>query len=239
MSLNSKNILIAGGSGALGSALIQSFSELNWNVAATFHDRPKHGTTTHCEWVHMDLRQSNSIYTAVEQSAKLLGSLHAVIHAGGVTRDQPLIKMNLNEWNEALDVNLKSAFLLAKASYSHLIQSPLSHLILVGSMAGKAGHPGQSNYVAAKAGLMALGQSLASEWGGRGVCVNTIWPGVMPSKMTESLSEARLEELKKSNVLGRLSDPSETAKFIAFLIANMSQVSGQCFNLDSRIHSWT
>jgi NAD(P)-dependent dehydrogenase (short-subunit alcohol dehydrogenase family) len=100
------------------------------------------------------------------------------------------------------------------------------------------GTAGQANYAAAKAGVIGMTESLAREAGPRNICVNAVCPGVLPTGMTDGITEQRLEEVKAANALGRLNSIEEVAGFIVHL-ASMRNVSGQLFNLDSRIHRWT
>lgn len=236
-----EKVLIVGGTGTLGAALIEAFQNLKYSVVATRNKRPAETGVQPELWLDVDLKDPGSIERAIQATDQYPGDFKGVIHAAGLTCDQALVKMAEWEWDEVLQINLSSAFHLAKRAWPLLKQSKSkpSHFILVGSMAAKAGHAGQSNYVAAKAGLQGLTQSLSAEWGPDSICVNCVWPGVMPSKMTQNLKGARLEALIRSNSLGRMSSPSETASFIAFLVNQMTQVSGQTFNLDSRSSRWT
>lgn len=235
-----EKILIVGGTGALGSALIQAFLNLKYSVIATRNKRPANNTSAQPElWLDVDLKDPESIDLAITATDQYPGQLKGVIHAAGLTCDQALVKMSEWEWDEVIRVNLTSAFHLAKKTWPLLKQCTPGHFILVGSMASKAGHAGQANYVAAKAGLQGLTQSLSAEWGPDNICVNCVWPGVMPSRMTKNLKGARLEALIRSNSLGRMSSAEESAGFIAFLVNHMTQVSGQTFNLDSRSSRWT
>ena len=112
------------------------------------------------------------------------------------------------------------------------------HIINIGSFSGRAGQRGQANYAAAKAGLIGLTESLAKEVGSRNLRVNAILPGVLPTPMTAKLSETQLADYVAANALGRINSLSEVAEFIVFL-ATMQNVSGQVFQLDSRIARWT
>jgi 3-oxoacyl-[acyl-carrier protein] reductase len=112
------------------------------------------------------------------------------------------------------------------------------HIINISSFSARCGPAGQANYAAAKAGLIGLTTSLAREAGSRNIRVNAVLPGVLPTPMTAGLSEARLRELAAANGLGRLNSAAEVARFIAFL-ATTQNISGQLFQLDSRIGRWT
>jgi 3-oxoacyl-[acyl-carrier protein] reductase len=119
-----------------------------------------------------------------------------------------------------------------------MLEQRSGHLIYIGSFAGRTGAAGQANYAAAKAGLIGLMQSLAREGGSANVRTNLVLPGVMDTPMLKDLAPQQRESLRASNVLNRFNEPGEVAHFIAFL-AGLRHVSGQLFQLDSRITPWT
>ena len=119
-----------------------------------------------------------------------------------------------------------------------MIRQRDGHIINVSSWAGRCGARGQANYAAAKAGLLGLTAALAKEVGAHNVRVNAVLPGVLPTPMTAKLNEKQLQELVAANALGRINSVAEVARFIAFL-ATTKNLSGQVFQLDSRIAGWT
>jgi 3-oxoacyl-[acyl-carrier protein] reductase len=141
-------------------------------------------------------------------------------------------------WQRVLDVNLKGAFLCSQAVCRRMIKQRDGHIINISSSSGRAGQRGQANYAAAKAGLFGLTTSLAREVGSRNVRVNAVLPGVLPTKMTAKRSEAEMQEFAEANALGRINSLDEVARFVAFL-AGTKNISGQLFQLDSRIAPWT
>jgi 3-oxoacyl-[acyl-carrier protein] reductase len=155
-----------------------------------------------------------------------------------VTADALSWQLSEEDWDRVLAVNLKGAFLCAQAALRPILRQRNGHIINIGSFSGRAGQLGQANYAAAKAGLIGLTESLAKEVGSRNVRVNAVLPGVLPTSMTAKLSEAQLAEYAAANALGRINSLTEVAQFIVFL-ATMQNVSGQVFQLDSRIARWT
>jgi 3-oxoacyl-[acyl-carrier protein] reductase len=119
-----------------------------------------------------------------------------------------------------------------------MIRARDGHIINISSWSGRGGAAGQADYAAAKAGLLGLTAAQAREVGPRNVRVNAVLPGVLPTPMTNRLSREQREAFARANTLGRLNDPEEVARFVAFLAA-MRNVSGQLFQLDSRIGPWT
>jgi 3-oxoacyl-[acyl-carrier protein] reductase len=137
-----------------------------------------------------------------------------------------------------LDVNLKGAFLCSQAVSRPMASARSGHILNIASWAARHGTRGQANYAAAKAGLIGLTHSLARELGTRDVRVNAVLPGVLPTAMTAKLTPEQLADLSSTNVLGRTGTLEEAARFIVFL-AGTQHVSGQVFQLDSRIAAWT
>ncbi|MEM9479483.1 MAG: SDR family oxidoreductase [Verrucomicrobiota bacterium] len=157
-----------------------------------------------------------------------------VIHAAGIADDALVSNMSSEQWDKVLAVNLRGAFLISRAAMRPMLKKRSGHIIFIGSFAGLSGTLGQANYAAAKAGLTGFAKSLAKEAGGRGVRVNCVLPGFLESPMTKGLSDELREAVREAHALKRFNTGEEAAKFIAFL-DTLSHVSGQVFQLDSRI----
>ena len=231
-------VLITGAAGGLGQGLVSEFSAQGWRVAAAFH-RTTAQLETETIWpLALDVTNRAQIAAAVETILARWGRIDALINNAGVTADGLLLQMDEADFARVLDVNLKGAFLCAQAVIRPMMKQRDGHIINLSSFAAKNGHAGQCNYSAAKAGLIGLTESLAKEVGSRNVRVNAILPGVLPTPMTAQLDEKKLREFAAANALGRLNEVAEVARFIAFL-ATTRHISGQFFQLDSRIAPWT
>jgi 3-oxoacyl-[acyl-carrier protein] reductase len=166
------------------------------------------------------------------------GRLDVLINNAGVTADHLLGQLTEDDWRSVMEVNLKGAFLCSRAVIPQMIKQHDGHIINVSSYSARAGHTGQVNYAAAKAGLIGLTQALAREIGSRNVRANTVLPGLLKTAMTKGLSKDQLDALRRENALDRVNDVDEVAAFIGFL-ATTKNISGQLFQLDSRIAPWT
>jgi 3-oxoacyl-[acyl-carrier protein] reductase len=232
MSTTERVVVITGASGGLGSALCDAFASGGWRVVATSRNEsaPRGGV----EWRQLDLTRVEEI----ERVFADIGRVDALVNNAGVTADAPLAQMSDEDWDRVLDVNLRAAFRCARAVARPMIRQRGGHIINVSSFGARSGPRGQANYAAAKAGLIGLTQSLAKELGSRNVRVNAIFPGVLPTRMTAHLSAERMAEFAAANALGRINSLDEVARFVVFL-AGTENISGQVFQLDSRIAPWT
>ncbi len=215
--------LITGGSGDLAQAIRAELESQGWLVHAPSRQE-------------MDVTDK----AQVQRVIGALGQLDLLIHNAGITRDSLVLKMSETDFSDVLNVHLKGAFLCSQAALKIMIKQRQGHLIQIGSYSALCGPTGQANYAAAKAGLIALTQSLAAEYGPRGIRANVILPGFLDTKMTRHLlnDEAQHQRILNSHTLGELTTPQDTARFIAFL-HTLPAISGQVFQLDSRISRWT
>ncbi|MBL9133843.1 MAG: SDR family oxidoreductase [Verrucomicrobiaceae bacterium] len=208
--------LITGGEGDLARHIRAELESAGWDVLAPGR-------------AELDVLDPKSYFAQLDR-------LDLLINNAGVFRDAPLIKMSEEDFDAVVDVNLKGAFLCTQAALKLMSRQREGHIINIGSYSALSGPAGQSNYAAAKAGLIALTQSTAKEYGARNVRANCVLPGFLETKMTRHLLEdaAWRQNLLAQHTLGRLNTPQDAARFIAFL-HSMPNVSGQVFQLDSRV----
>jgi 3-oxoacyl-[acyl-carrier protein] reductase len=230
--------LITGASGGLGRAFVAELIAQGWCVAAGYHRENIHPETDSLLPVPLDVTSRDAVAAAVEQVLARWQRIDLLINNAGNTADNLSWLLTDEDWQRVLDVHLKGAFLCAQAVIRPMLKQHDGHILNVASFSARTGNRGQANYAAAKAGLLGLTTSLAKEVGSRDVRVNAILPGVLATPMTAGLTPKQLEAFAESNALGRLNDPAEVARFAAFL-AGTRNISGQCFQLDSRIARWT
>jgi 3-oxoacyl-[acyl-carrier protein] reductase len=229
--------LITGAAGGLGQGLVAEFRAQGWWVAAAQHRNFCHVESENLLPLTFDVASRGEALAAIERVLKRWGRIHALINNAGFSADALAWQIDEQDWNAALDVNLKGAFVCSQAVLRPMLRQRDGHIINVGSFSGRCGARGQASYAAAKAGLFGLTQSLAMEVGSRNIRVNSVLPGVLPTPMTAKLTEKQLTEFAKANALGRINTVNEVARFISFL-AGMQNVSGQIFQLDSRVARW-
>lgn len=230
-----KRALITGAAGGLGNALTEHLAHAGWSVVAAWHSKPV-ASEGLIAAVQIDVTDARSVEAGFAELGAEAEHLDLLVNNAGVTVDAPFLQLKDDDWQRVLDVSLKGAFLCARAAKPMLAKRG-GHIINISSFAARAGTRGQSAYAAAKAGLIALTQTIAIEFAPE-IRANAVLPGVLPTAMTERLTESHREALADSNVLKRLNDLDEVCRFIEFL-ASTRNVSGQVFQLDSRIARWT
>jgi 3-oxoacyl-[acyl-carrier protein] reductase len=231
-------VMVTGAGGGLGNALVAEFTAKGWRVVAGFHSSPPPGDDEQIFNAALDVTSTVAITAAVDKVLSRWGRIDALVNNAGLTDDQTSWQMDETAWQRVLDINLKGAFLCSQAVCRRMIRQRDGHIINISSFSGRVGQRGQANYAAAKAGLFGLTASLAQEVGSRNVRVNAVLPGVLRTRMTAKLSEAELQQFAEANALGRINSLDEVARFVVFL-AGTKNISGQVFQLDSRIAPWT
>ncbi len=235
---NDKVVIITGAAGGLGRALVDIFQAAGWRVVAGQNRNSIFKEADDLLPVPLNVTKREEIELAIQATLAKWGRIDALINNAGITADASVVHLRNADWQRVMDINLKGAFLCSQAVIRTMFKQRDGHIINISSFAAKNGHAGQSNYVAAKAGLVGLTQSLAKEAGARNVRVNAIFPGVLDTPMTADLTEDQRHRLDSTNVLGRSTSVDEVSLFIRNL-AGMKHVSGQVFQLDSRVSAWT
>lgn len=230
-------VLVTGASGGLGRAFVQAFRNGGWNVAAASHQKTIHETADHLLSLLVEVTERDSVRAAVEATLARWGRIDALINNAGITGDELMLKQTEAGWQRVLDVNLKGAFLFTQAVTRPMLRQENGHIINVSSYVARVGRAGQTAYAAAKAGLISLTETTAKELGTRNVRANAILPGLLATPMTEALASDHLTLLAGENALGRINTVEEVAAFTEFLVRTRN-ISGQVFQLDSRIARW-
>ena len=164
--------------------------------------------------------------------------LDLLINNAGIKKDSLFLNLSEQEWDEVIRVNLRGAFLCSKSALKLLCKNRNGHIINIGSFSALSGPAGQTNYAASKAALISLTQSLAQEGGKRNVRSNCILPGWLETQFTADVTENVKDQVLSHHTLNTFNTPESVAAFILFIHTQMPSVSGQIFQLDSRIHRW-
>lgn len=216
----SPHVLVTGGAGELGVAIAAELGSRGFEVLAPGRDE-------------LDVADEGSV--AEYFGSRDLRALELLVNNAGLRRDALITKMPESDWDEVLGVNLRGAFLCARLAMRGFVERRAGHIVSIGSYSGSSGAAGQANYAAAKAGVVALTKSLAREGGRRGVRANCVLPGWMETKFTTGVPATVRERALGAHALGRFNTTREAARFVGFLHTEMAAVSGQVFQLDSRV----
>ncbi|MEO1765628.1 3-oxoacyl-ACP reductase FabG [Thiobacter aerophilum] len=165
----------------------------------------------------LDVRDGAAIERVLGAIRSTFGEVSILVNNAGITRDTLLMRMKEQEWDEIMDTNLKSVFRLSQAVLRPMTKARYGRIISIASVVGAMGNAGQTNYAAAKAGIMGFTKSLAREVGSRNITVNCVAPGFIDTDMTRALPEAQREALLAHIPLGRLGTPEDVAGAVAFL----------------------
>jgi 3-oxoacyl-[acyl-carrier protein] reductase len=185
----------------------------------------------------LNVTDSAQIQEVVSEVAKTFGIPTILVNNAGITRDNLLMRMKDEEWDEIIDTNLSSVYRMSKACLRGMMKAKGGAIINIASVVGVMGNAGQTNYAAAKAGIMGFSKSLAREVGARGITVNTVAPGFIATDMTDALPEEQREALTKQIPLQRLGQPEDIAKMVTFLASDGgSYITGQTLNVNGGMY---
>ncbi len=234
--VDEKVAVITGGTGGFGSLLVDHFSAKKFKVAWCSRSAvPIVSTNKFCSKV--DVRDKKQSIRFVEEVISCWGKVDVLVVNAGVNCDGFLIKKNNIDIDKVVETNLKGFFNSIKAVLPYFIDAKAGHILVVSSYVGSVGRAGQSIYCATKSALIGAVKSVAKEVGADNIKVNAVMPGFMDIGMGERAGKMAKTLAVKENILGRLGSADESAEFVVNL-SMMNDVSGQIFNLDSRILGW-
>ncbi|QLB13565.1 3-oxoacyl-[acyl-carrier-protein] reductase [Bisgaardia hudsonensis] len=185
----------------------------------------------------LNVADIESIETVLKKIKEDFGDIDILVNNAGITRDNLLMRMKDEEWFDILQTNLTSVYRLSKAMLRTMMKKRYGRIINIGSVVGSMGNPGQTNYCAAKAGLIGFSKSLAKEVAARGITVNVVAPGFIATDMTEVLSEEQKSGILANVPAGRLGEPKEIAKAVAFLASeDASYITGITLHVNGGLY---
>jgi NAD(P)-dependent dehydrogenase (short-subunit alcohol dehydrogenase family) len=208
--------LVTGGNRGIGLAIAQSLAGAGYRVAVTHRQEPVEDFLS----VRCDVTSVAEVNEAFSQVEAELGPVEVLVANAGVNDDRLLLQMDEDSFARVVDTNLTGAYRLAKRASRSMMRARFGRVVLVGSVVGLMGSPGQANYAASKAGLVGLARSLARELGGRGVTFNVVAPGFVETDMTAALPEARRAEILAAVPLKRMAAPAEVAEAVRYLASD-------------------
>lgn len=240
--LKDKVAIVTGSYGDIGHAICQKFASNGIRIALLGRDLQKlklqkssllENNSTEIIISNLDVSDFDSYKNAVDHIVSEWGKIDILINNAGITKDNIIIRMSNEEWEDVINTNLKGTFIGCKLVSKLMIKERYGKIINISSVVGRIGNKGQANYVASKAGMDGITKTLSKELGSRGVNVNSIAPGYIETNMTSSLSDEIKNELFNRISLNRFGKPEEVASLVSFLISEeASYITGQIINLD-------
>ena len=186
----------------------------------------------------LDVKNNDQIASLGEDIKKDFGSIDILVNNAGITRDNILLRMKEDEWEDIINTNLSSVYKMSKSVLRGMIKKRSGRIISITSVVGAMGNAGQSNYAAAKAGMIGFTKSLAREVGVRGITVNAIAPGFIETDMTDSLPDDQKEALALQVPMGRLGTTDEIAQAVLFLAGDGgSYITGQTLHVNGGMYT--
>ncbi|MFQ3361245.1 MAG: 3-oxoacyl-[acyl-carrier-protein] reductase [Alphaproteobacteria bacterium] len=236
--LKDKKILLTGATGSIGTSIAKKLSEAGAVVALTGTRTDKLNEiskdfNSDCVVLPCNLTDSTECERLVSEAHKYMGSIDVLINNAGIKKDNLILRMKDDEWEDVINLNLNTVFRISRAVSRIMVKQRYGRIISIASVVGFTGNAGQVNYVASKAGVVGLTKSLALELATRGVTVNCVAPGMIDSDMIDSLNEKQKEDILKRIPMSKLGKTDDIASACLFLASDeASYVTGQTIHVN-------
>ena len=240
--LGKKNIIVTGASGGIGNAIIKKLSEAGANILASGTRIEKleelKKNFENIKILRFDISQSDKIEEFIENAtSELGGSLDGIVNNAGITQDNLAIRMNLNEWQKVININLTSTFLMSKFAIKKMLRNKSGKIVNITSVVGHTGNLGQANYTASKAGIIAMSKSLAVEYAKKNININCISPGFIKTAMTDKIDDKFKEIIISKIPSARLGEPEDIANAVLFLSSDQSNyINGETLHVNGGMY---
>jgi len=244
--LDGKTAVVTGASRGIGRAIALQLAKEGANVVVNFSGSEQkaaqvveeiQGLGAQAIAVQANISDSESVQQLMNASLEQFGSIDILVNNAGITRDNLLMRMKEDEWDDVINTNLKGVFLCTKVVTRQMMKQRAGRIINISSIVGVMGNAGQANYVAAKAGVIGLTKTVARELASRNILVNAIAPGFITTEMTETLPEDVKSSMLSQIPLAKLGQPEDIAKAVVFLASDdASYMTGQTLHIDGGMY---
>lgn len=242
ISLEGKVALVTGASRGIGRAIAEQLAALGAKVVGTATSEK--GAVAISEYLGeqgtglvLNVTDATSVEQCLEQIKNQFGEIDILVNNAGITRDNLLMRMKDEEWFDIMQTNLTSVYRLSKAVLRSMMKKRFGRIITIGSVVGSMGNAGQTNYAAAKAGVLGFTKSLAKEVASRGITVNAIAPGFIDTDMTKELSDEQKSAIFSQVPANRLGQPEEIAATVAFLASTQAAyITGETVHVNGGMY---
>ena len=241
INLKNKKVFITGGTAGIGLSILESFYKLEADIF-TIGTNVENLKTIQSNFpkiktVNFNLEDHQKIEELVKEAKDKLGGLDIVINNAGITKDNLAIRMSDEEWNKVININLTAVFLICKYSIKAMMKQDAGSIINISSIVGHTGNFGQANYSSAKAGIVAMSESLAKEYAKKNIRINCISPGFIDTKMTKNINEEFKKKLIENIPMGKLGTGNDIANCALFLASDLSSyITGETIHVNGGMY---
>nr|WP_144920187.1 3-oxoacyl-[acyl-carrier-protein] reductase [Paenibacillus bovis] len=246
MRLEGKVALVTGASRGIGKQIALSLAQQGASVVVNYAGSEakanetvdeikslgREGITYQC-----DISNGEAVQEMIKETVKTFGKLDILVNNAGITRDNLLMRMKENEWDDVINTNLKGVFICTKAVSRQMMKQKAGRIINISSIVGASGNPGQANYVAAKAGVTGLTKTSALELAPRGITVNAVAPGFITTDMTDQLPEDVKASMLEKIPLGKFGEAEDVASLVTYLASDEAKyITGQTIHVNGGMY---
>ncbi|WP_226665739.1 3-oxoacyl-[acyl-carrier-protein] reductase [Metabacillus litoralis] len=244
--LSKKVALVTGASRGIGRAIALDLAKHGASIAVNYAGNEAKANEVvdeikanggHAISIKADVSNQDDVQQMIKSVIGEFGQLDILVNNAGITRDNLLMRMKDDEWDDVINTNLKGVFLCTKGVTRQMMKQRHGRIINITSIVGVSGNPGQANYVAAKAGVIGLTKTTAKELASRNITVNAVAPGFITTDMTDELSEDVKSEMLKQIPLAKLGEPSDISNLVTFLASEKSKyITGQTLHVNGGMY---
>lgn len=241
-----KSALVTGASRGIGRSIALQLAEEGYNVAVNYAGSKEKAEAVVEEIkakgvdsfaIQANVADADVVKAMIKEVVSQFGSLDVLVNNAGITRDNLLMRMKEQEWDDVIDTNLKGVFNCIQKATPQMLRQRSGAIINLSSVVGAVGNPGQANYVATKAGVIGLTKSAARELASRGITVNAVAPGFIVSDMTDALSDELKEQMLTQIPLARFGQDTDIANTVAFLASDKAKyITGQTIHVNGGMY---
>jgi 3-oxoacyl-[acyl-carrier protein] reductase len=241
--LDGKIALVTGASRGIGKAIATQLAQQGATVIGTATS--ENGAQAISDYLSefggkgfaLNVTDKESVDSTIKAINEAYGGIDILVNNAGITRDNLLMRMKDDEWQDIIDTNLTSIFTLSKAVLRGMMKKRFGRIVNIGSVVGSAGNAGQANYAAAKAGVIGFSKSMAREVASRGITINVVAPGFIDTDMTKALTDDQKEAIFKDIPANRLGEPDEIAATVAFLVSDgAAYITGETIHVNGGMY---
>ena len=243
--LNGRVAIVTGGAQGIGKAIALTLARHGADVVVTDINLEKAQETVQeieaLQVRSLAIKANVADVSAAEQMVKetvdKLGKIDILVNNAGITRDNVLLRMKPEEWDQVMEVNLKGTYACTRAALKFMFRQKNGRIVNIASITGLMGNAGQANYSASKAGIIGFTKAVAREYANRGITVNAVAPGLIDTAMTQAIPEKEREALTRQIPMERLGTPDDVAAAVYFLVSDLSgYITGQVINVNGGMY---